>query len=900
MDLTDEQRTVVQVEEGRHLVLAPPGSGKTEMLAQRILLALARNVPPERMLCATFTTRAAFEMRERVTAEAGGRPLPDVGNLHHFCEGFLRKAGILHPGRHVIDEIEQRDMAREVLGVLREELRLGVPMDPKTVHGVAVLAHLVDRTEDRIRRMHEDFETFLARCRRNDVDAATCALAGMAVLHQRRIGIPRRLESPWPREANALWSMGVLGLLEKAYRGLKRRFLALDFDDLLNETYLRLVRQPLPDEARYRWVQIDEVQDLSPLQWAIVRELTAMRAVSVYFGDLEQSIFSFMGASLRHLAEATSGCRRHDFRLNFRATPRLLEILMRYSLAQLHSARAFISEPADVRREDGVMRLLVENGAEVVVGQVRDLLESSQAREVAVLVRTNDQADNLERRLRHLSSRCVKVSGLELGFFRPMRDFLAFVDLFAGHPSRVAWTALVRRLGPGIRTTREARYFVRDMFASGWRPENLLAEQDTIPLFPVSGEKSRRWAWRHRRVLRSLRDVLRPMCRKTDHEEALPFHGLFARFAEVAFDGARRYAVEELMPETARSAEPRIPVDYGEACRRARERIEKFLRYADHVRAQDTRSFAEFLHAEWAKLRRAKEADMLVGDERIVISTIHKAKGRQFDGVVIPGVSGFRRDEETRRLLYVGMSRARRHLVLLGAASGGPVDEIADCFTPSYMGYYLRKVRGDDLSDDWLWQWERLAALNASRSWNAALVEQGLVSTREPVRTMALRVARHWTDAVGRRKLYRSYLACEELSACVIDCLRETDDFDLDVLEAVRRRTWSMLRTDVWLSALEYYRRGKTIGGDAGELCSICMGDGLYACDGDVRMAAAEALEEHGWQAVIRGTPSDFARLGLVSDSGHEDAIRGILARPALPGDYASGLRQVLLARSFR
>lgn len=291
---------------------------------------------------------------------------------------------------------------------------------------------------------------------------------------------------------------------------------------------------------------------------------------------------------------------------------------------------------------------------------------------------------------------------------------------------------------------------------------------------------------------------------------------------------------------------------------------------------------------------------MLVGDERIVISTVHKAKGRQFDGVVIPDVSGFGRNDETQRLLYVGMSRARRHLVLLGAESGGSTSEIAGCFSSSYVGYYLRKARGEDLSADWLWQWERLAALDMSRRWDAELVEHGLASANEPVRLAALRAARHWTDALGRRKLYRTHLHCMELSACVVDCLRETDEFDLDVLKAVRRQTWSTARPEVWMSALEYYRRGRSAGGDVARLCSICMGDGLYACDGGVRMAAAEALEERDWRSIVRGTPSDFIRLGFVADSEHEDAIRGMLAQPAVPTAHARGLRQVLLERSLR
>ena len=139
MILTQEQEKVVGLSAGRHLVLAPPGSGKTEMLSQRILRALEAGVPPERMLCATFTNRAAFEMRERMAAAADGRALPDVGNIHHFCHRFLLSVGRIHPGVHVLDEVEQADFVREVVEVLRLELKTGETADFKRTHGVAVM-----------------------------------------------------------------------------------------------------------------------------------------------------------------------------------------------------------------------------------------------------------------------------------------------------------------------------------------------------------------------------------------------------------------------------------------------------------------------------------------------------------------------------------------------------------------------------------------------------------------------------------------------------------------------------------------------------------------------------------------------------------------------------------------
>ena len=71
MNLTDEQQQVVAISAGRHLVLAPPGSGKTELLSQRIVRAAESGIDPARMLCATFTNRAAFEMRARGGALPG-------------------------------------------------------------------------------------------------------------------------------------------------------------------------------------------------------------------------------------------------------------------------------------------------------------------------------------------------------------------------------------------------------------------------------------------------------------------------------------------------------------------------------------------------------------------------------------------------------------------------------------------------------------------------------------------------------------------------------------------------------------------------------------------------------------------------------------------------------------
>ena len=914
MVLTAEQAAVVEIDRGRHLVLAPPGSGKTELLSRRILRALEEGVRPERMLCATFTNRAAFEMRERITAEARGQSLPDVGNLHHFCERFLRAAGVLHASRHVIDEIEQMDLVREVVDVLRGELKAGRPADLKATHGVTVLSHLGGLTSERIRKLDEDFETFRANLERQGGCLEAVARAGLQVVHQGRVGIPRELRSPWPVAANAFWAMGVLQPLENAYRGLKRRFQVMDFDDLLIETYLRLRKNPLGDEARFRWVQIDEVQDLNPLQWAIVRDVTAADAVSVYFGDLEQAIFSFLGASLTRLLEETADCERHDFRMNFRCPPLLLEILMRFSLLALRSARTFISVPSDPSRTNGEVWMTETKAATAVMAHVDRLLRTEAARDVALLTRTNALAEALEPVVKDLGWRYVKVSGLELGHYRPMRDFVACLDLLAGNSSRFAWTSLVRRFADGFHSRTQARYFVRAMFAAKWEPMQLLCTEDRIPRFPPVGDRAGLWAWRNRGVLRAVRRALRPILDRVGGtaDPKTAFRMAFEEFAGIALGNRRLYGVRELQPEAKATTWETSAMTYGEACAGARIRIEKFLRYVDHVYAQDARSFFQVLREDWRELSRFKEADLLVGDERIVISTVHKAKGRQFDAVVIPSLAEYDTREEVLRQLYVAMSRARRHLMVFDARNGNALEELSACFRPGYVGYYLRRARAGRvagpkaLEGDWLHRWEVLAGQYNARLFDPVGVREGLVSPWEPVRRIAVRVMRHDADLVRRRSSLLALLgpAVPEIPLdAVVDTLRDASVFDGQAIGRVRTAMRRSVSFRAWSAARKYYamaaeREHADVGRLAGRLG---LEDCLYAPDGETRAMAATVLDERfgtRWRDVLFGSASDFSRLGRIAAPEHEAHIRSVLEAKRIPRQYERELRGVLFARA--
>ncbi|MBP5645302.1 MAG: UvrD-helicase domain-containing protein, partial [Bacteroidales bacterium] len=117
------QREAIEISSGRHLVLAPPGCGKTDILTERIVHAHEAGVEYGDMLCLTFTNRAAKGMAQRI-ADRTGNPVPDdlfVGNIHRYCSQLLFNEGLVNHNSAIIDE-------GDVENIIQEELckRLGI------------------------------------------------------------------------------------------------------------------------------------------------------------------------------------------------------------------------------------------------------------------------------------------------------------------------------------------------------------------------------------------------------------------------------------------------------------------------------------------------------------------------------------------------------------------------------------------------------------------------------------------------------------------------------------------------------------------------------------------------------------------------------------------------------
>ena len=252
---------VMKAEHGRYYVNARAGTGKTESLARRVAYALrledngVRVYQPSDILCVTFTNGAEDEMRRRIKAilssEGGGLEKEVnsvyIGNIHKFCLRFLKTNGRgLHPFT-IIDEIS---------------LTAFVDSESSLEYETSSGRHKTKRvTMEEVRKY-----------------AAT--MRQIQEKHPARVRMKYFTRIPKAKKA-------VLENLAKRYIAYKREHNYCDFDDILIGTYSRLsekdARVKYPKMSAYKWIQVDEMQDLNPLQHGIISKLIRDRNSTVCY-----------------------------------------------------------------------------------------------------------------------------------------------------------------------------------------------------------------------------------------------------------------------------------------------------------------------------------------------------------------------------------------------------------------------------------------------------------------------------------------------------------------------------------------------------------------------------------------------------------------------------------------
>ena len=460
------QQRAISAHGGYYLVLAPPGCGKTDILAERIVKAKQNGVNFEEMLCLTFTNRAARGMLDRVKERVGEDSCDIfVGNVHRYCSIFLRENELLPQDSIIIDE----DDVADILGygnysACREEV--------DKIDNIE--AYLSQRELG-----HPDSAIFLPKDEYEEYYklALSVGFDPQEVL-KNDAAMGTRYPSPYLYEA-------------LYYRQYKKEHNLISFSDLLVNAYERLRNDKDRRFKRYKWIQVDEVQDLNALQIAIIDELLdhSEDFTVMYLGDEQQAIYSFLGAKREHLELLKQRCNGNIMSLgiNYRSPKYLLDIFNTYAEKELEFdpkllPRAILDAPHDKRD-----LMLIENespGDELeAIAKIMEYYRRNGNERVALLVHSNNKADCISQ---YLSGRGIpnfKISGQDMFKSETYKTLSSFLQACTNDFNLMAWAHLLYGIR-AVKTPCEARELVFEKLKNlMMTPMDLLQEKSYIARF---------------------------------------------------------------------------------------------------------------------------------------------------------------------------------------------------------------------------------------------------------------------------------------------------------------------------------------------------------------------------------------------------------------------------------
>ena len=496
------QQEVIEAQGGFHLVLAPPGCGKTQILTERIRYAHdSEGVEYKDMLCLTFTNRAARGMIERITQNIADDDVRDVfvGNVHRFCSKFLFAEGLVAAESSVIDEDDAVSILARYLG--EDEYLVQSNYNRRRSYSeifhLESMMHQISHGHPKELRVHPECInlTDIAAMRR------ICTVMGKPFDAAAMTDIYNNVEQYRDLTQSDTCDYGdrqaIFKLLQKMtlaqqYRKYKRANRLLDFQDLLMMTYDALVADTERKlYKRYPWIQVDEVQDINPLQMAIIKMLTARPFRTVMFlGDEQQAIFSFMGAKLDTLSAIKSkpACQLHHLSVNHRSPRYLLDIFNTYAAEVLRIDSALLPDAGKSGDE-----VLMGNELKILCSEdydqeVRDCVQFADnlnrtfpQSTTAFVVNANRDAEDISQELTRCGIGHFKVSGTDLFSQPDVKLLLAHLGVLNNEFSFMSWARLMK----GVRvyeSNAAARKFVRDLFDRAILPSDLLSDDGSTYL----------------------------------------------------------------------------------------------------------------------------------------------------------------------------------------------------------------------------------------------------------------------------------------------------------------------------------------------------------------------------------------------------------------------------------
>jgi len=622
--LNAAQAEAVLAPPGPLLVLAGAGTGKTRVVIARIAHLVRQGARPSRILAVTFTNKAAREMLARAGGALGRKveEKPEISTIHSLCVRILRRHAqrLGLPERFaIVDRGEQESAARAAL----KELRV-----PDTILRPGDLVDRISRWKSRAIRP----------------DAALDSVAA---------------------DADDSWTLSAAGY--RRYQNALRTAGAVDFDDLLllvDELFEGDEAVRRAEAGRFDHLLIDEYQDTSGIQERILTALARDHKSLCVVGDDDQSIYSWRGAEVSHILEFARrwpGARIVKLEENYRCTPEiiraanlLIERNTRRHGKTLVSCLPSGMPPAVIQAQDEI------DESRRVVGDVESLLRERRVepQEAAILFRTGEQTRVFEQELRRRQIPYELVGTRSFFDRREVKDVMAFLRLLVDPDDDLALSRIanVPPRGLSSQAVQAARGRAQERGHSLWHELRASRDAGTLSAAAAGGVAA-----------------LERLVGLGHAPPALEPGGTRAGTALRALldtAGYRKHLEKEYADTPDEAAER------WDCCAEVAAALDQHERAhgSDRDLAALVRGFLDDFVLQVESEDRFQDDKPKAGAVRLM--TVHAAKGLEFDCVWIVGMEegllphrrslddGLQAIDEERRLCYVGVTRARRRLVL--------------------------------------------------------------------------------------------------------------------------------------------------------------------------------------------------------------------------------------------
>lgn len=407
-ELNAKQLDAVTTIDGKTLVIAGAGSGKTRILTYRTSFLLETGVRADNILLLTFTRKAATEITTRVNALLAGQPSHQItsGTFHSFCYVLLRryatKLGI-NPKFTIIDQEDSRD----AIHYLRRK--------------------------------------FVKTKQETPFPKSAVIQAILSAARNRRLSIEQIIEQ---NHHNCYDHLPAIMQIAKDYAQHKQETHTFDYDDLIDEMIRHLRTNPEFQQAiqkRYPYIMVDEYQDTNLPQKELI-DLCAQNDTTslLVVGDDNQSIYAFRGANYENIlafGESYPEAKLIKLEQNYRSTPRILNFINSISDQITLGYRKALFSPES---ESGSLPVFLHGAdqmheAEMIVDKVIEAKERLDYKDMAVLCRSSFHSNDLQAECLSRNVPFIVVGGLKFVERRHIKDILAYLKLLANPVDRLSW-----------------------------------------------------------------------------------------------------------------------------------------------------------------------------------------------------------------------------------------------------------------------------------------------------------------------------------------------------------------------------------------------------------------------------------------------------------------------------